>query len=322
MQDLQVIESTNSIVSISKEDQIKKLADSFLSGRAERTQLAYSQDLQDFATFLGTECLNNTCSFFIQQEHGTANSIALAYKAHLLERGLSPATINRRLSSLRSVVAFANTCGLVSWELNIKNERAEKYRDTSGISIPLFKKLIESVAKQRNQAKASRDLAILHLLYSLALRRNELRLLSYPQDIDLKNGHIFITGKGKREKQKLSLPLSAIQVLQEWIHIRGEWEGALFIQMSSAIKEPKRITNRGLTKLITSLGKKIGIDLSPHKIRHTAITQAVKTATANGIDLTEILQFSRHANVGTLMIYRDQDRDVQGTISNLVAESL
>jgi len=48
----------------------------------------------------------------------------------------------------------------------------------------------------------------------------------------------------------------------------------------------------------------------------------VARAQAAGIDLEEVCDFSRHASVATLMIYRDRERNVQGQVANLVASSL
>ena len=53
----------------------------------------------------------------------------------------------------------------------------------------------------------------------------------------------------------------------------------------------------------------------PHRIRHTAVTEAVKKAQAHGMGLEEVLSFSRHSNVTTLMVYCDRERDVQGQLA-------
>ena len=50
--------------------------------------------------------------------------------------------------------------------------------------------------------------------------------------------------------------------------------------------------------------------------------RAVKKAQRNGMDLEEVLDFSRHKDVRTLMIYRDRERNVQGKLSELVAETV
>ena len=59
-------------------------------------------------------------------------TLALGYKAHLTGRGSPPATIARRLASLRSVVKLARTLGRVTWTIDIASPKAEAYRDTRG----------------------------------------------------------------------------------------------------------------------------------------------------------------------------------------------
>ena len=54
-------------------------------------------------------------------------------------------------------------------------------------------------------------------------------------------------------------------------------------------------------------------------IRHTSVTDVVKTAQAHGTGLEEVLSLSRHSNVTTLMVYRDRERNVQGQLTGLVA---
>ena len=71
--------------------------------------------------------------------------------------------------------------------------------------------------------------------------------------------------------------------------------------------------------MVRILGKRVGVETRPHGIRHTAVTEAVKAATATGMGLEEVMDFSRHRNVHTLMIYRDRERNVQGKLAEMVA---
>ena len=57
----------------------------------------------------------------------------------------------------------------------------------------------------------------------------------------------------------------------------------------------------------------------PHGLRHLGITTAVKKAQKAGIGLEEVLDYSDHKDVGTLMIYRDRERNVQAQLASLVA---
>ncbi len=62
---------------------------------------------------------------------------------------------------------------------------------------------------------------------------------------------------------------------------------------------------------------KISKKLSPHRIRHSGITAALE---ATGGDVRKVQKLSRHANLNTLMIYDDNRQDVQGEISDLLAD--
>ncbi|QCG92362.1 hypothetical protein E6C72_31320 (plasmid) [Azospirillum sp. TSH100] len=108
----------------------ERLLDAFLAGRSPRTQAAYQRDVQDFAAFVGVADPEEAARRLIATAHGDANGLALAYRAHMVTRKLAPATINRRLSALRSLVQLANVLGLVGWQLDVDNVRAELYRDT------------------------------------------------------------------------------------------------------------------------------------------------------------------------------------------------
>jgi len=89
------------------------LVRAFLSGRNERTVKAYSQDLADFQPFMGASTVDEAAKVLLANGHGPANATALAYKAHLVERGLQSATVNRRWAALRSLVQLARIMGLV-----------------------------------------------------------------------------------------------------------------------------------------------------------------------------------------------------------------
>jgi integrase/recombinase XerC len=297
------------------------LVNSFLSGRNERTIQAYRQDLEDFRAFVGTENIDQAARTLLSGGHGDANSIALSYKSSVMARGLQAATINRRLAALRSLVKLARTLGMVPWSLEVENMKAEAYRDTRGPGQDGFISLLDEVGK-RNDGKAIRDRAILHLLHDLALRRGEVVSLDV-EDVDLQSGTVSILGKGRTQKELISIPEPTKAALVEWLNERGMEAGPLFVNYDRAGKGQGqgRLTGTGLYMVVRGLGEKTGRMVRPHGIRHTAITEACKAAQAHGMGLEEVMDFSRHKNVRTLMVYRDRDRNVQGRLAALVASA-
>ena len=117
----------------------------------------------------------------------------------------------------------------------------------------------------------------------------------------------------------MSLAEPTKEALQAWIEIRGSEPGPLFTSLDRARKGSGRLSSSGVYRLVRKLGAEVGVKTRPHGLRHTAVTEAVKAGQANGMDLTEVLDFSRHANVSTLQIYRDRETNRQGKLTKLVS---
>jgi integrase/recombinase XerC len=147
-----------------------RLLAAFLSGRKAETIKAYQADLEDFRAFVQTSTLDRAVSLLLARGLGQANALVLDYKARLLERQLTPSTINRRLASLRSLVKLARTLGLIPWKLEVEGVKSEGYKDTRGPARGGFQKML-GILDCRQDAKDIRDRAILRCLFDLGLRR-------------------------------------------------------------------------------------------------------------------------------------------------------
>lgn len=292
----------------------------FLSGRNERTLRAYRQDLEDFRLFTGAATSADAVHLLLDRGLGGANALALGYKNSLIERGLQAATINRRLAALRSLVKLARTLGIVSWPLEVSNVRAQAYRDTRGPDRDGVRLLLDA-AETARAPRGLRDRAALRLLYDLGLRRGEVVALNV-DDVDLTRGTVAVTSKGSTQKILLTLPAPTQAALAEWLAARapGGGDGPLFTNFDPLQKGEGRLTGHSLYRIVREMGEKVGVRVRPHGLRHAAITQACIVAQAEGIALEEILDFSRHKDVKTLMIYRDRERNVQGRLSSLIAD--
>jgi integrase/recombinase XerC len=293
-----------------------RLLAAWLDGRSERTRLAYSQDLEAFRVFIGAASMDAAAAHLLGRGHGAANELALAYRAHLKGRGLSANTINRHLASLRSLVGLARTLGMASWALEVSNLKAQSYRDTRGPGRGAFHTMVEALAG-RADPKAVRDLALLRLLYDLGLRRAEAVSVDL-EHLDLAGVRVSVLRKGKADRVWLTLPPRTLEAVKAWLALRGDAPGALFTGFRGG--KGKRLAGSGLYRTVRGLGRSVGVAVRPHGLRHTAISEAVKAAHANGMSLEEVLDFSGHADVRTLMIYRDRERNVQGKLAALVSE--
>jgi len=293
-----------------------RLVSTFLSGRSQRTIDAYQRDLEDFRQYLGAVSVDAAARLLLASAHGTANATALDYRTHLLNRGLQPSTINRRLAALRSLVKLANTIGLVSWSISIPGVKSEKYRDTRGPGVDGFAAILAAARRQKG-AKAIRDVAMLRLLHDIGLRRGELVALD-AADVELHECRVFVMGKGRNEKQALTLPEPTLAALREWLELRGGEPGPLFVNFDRARKGDGRLTGAAIYALVKRLGDITGHKTRPHGLRHLAITSALDAT--NG-DVRAVQRFSRHRDMRSLSFYDDNRQDLAGNVAGLVAAS-
>jgi integrase/recombinase XerC len=192
---------------------------------------------------------------------------------------LAPATVNRRLTAIRSLVKLGRTLGMVGWGLEVEGVRSEAYRDTKGPGRDGFGKLLARL-QGRTDPKALRDRAALRLLFDLTLRRGEVVRLDV-EDLDLQAGTVAVLGKGRREKATLTLPGPTREALRAWLAARGQAPGPLFPSLAPGRRG--RLTGSGLYRVIRGLGAGVGLRVRPHMLRHSAMPPwTPPTATSGG----------------------------------------
>lgn len=294
------------------------LVDAFLGRMAPNSRRAYDSDLRRFAEFLAEGELRRgrrrpavkparALDYLIQAGPGRANWLMLRYREHMIGQGLSPATRNRRISAIRSAMKLGRQLGLMTWTLEIPSEKAMPYRDTRGPGEPAYRAMVD--------AAAPRDRAILRLLHDLGLRRGEVVDLDL-EHLDFRHSRVSVRGKGREEREWLTLPFETLETLKHWLIMRGLVPGPLFTSQSRAYPG-RRLTGGGLWYIVAKCGKRAGLGrVRPHGLRHTAIS--------HGLDLTKgdvrrVQKFSRHRNVQTVLIYDDARRDDAGEIASMVA---
>jgi integrase/recombinase XerC len=293
----------------------KGVVASFLEGRNPKTLAAYRKDLSDFRAFLGLGSAEEAAAFLLSQEPGHAQALARSYRAHLVERKLSSATINRRLAALRSLFKLAQVVGLVSFPLVVEGVRDEPYRDTRGPGREGVKRLLLAL-KGRQDTKAVRDRALLRLLYDLALRRGEVLGLRV-EHLDLAQKTVSVLGKGCHGRQLLTLPSPTRDALRAWLKVRGSEPGPLFLRVEKNGGLREGLSETGLYFIIHDLGKQVGLSLRPHGLRHAAITDALD---ATGGNVRAVQRFSRHKDLRVLVVYDDARQDLAGEVAGLVAK--
>ena len=301
---------------------VERLIESFFAGMNPNTRRAYARSLEDFRQFAGAPDMPSAAALLLGHGHGHANALGLDYRANLVARDLAANTVNARLAALRSLVALARTLGLVSWELEVKSVRTRPYRDTSGPGTDWFRRAVKTLS-ERQTPKAARDLAILRLMYDLALRRSSV-VGTDLSDLDLDAGTLTVRTKGETDPTTRTLPRPTVEALRRWLVHRGNEPGPLFCALDRARARRgnamERLSGTSVYRLVRRLGGQLGKPSArPHGLRHAAITAAAKLT---GGDIPRIMAFSGHKRPQTVMAYLDNLNDSAGEVSGLVADEI
>jgi integrase/recombinase XerC len=298
--------------------------------RSPGTRRAYAADLGDFFRHAYTvaEPTPDVVAAFLGLP---APQIALhlaGYKAHLLGRRLSEATINRRLAAVRSLLAFCYRLGLAATDGRglVRGEKHRAYRDTRGIDEPTLRRLV--ALPGTDTLRGLRDTALLRLLGENALRRAEVCSCTV-SSFSAADCRLLILGKGRgTQREPVTLSPRCAAAIAAYLEAAGHGadpDGALFRNVDPRPDVRGRgLTVDGLYDIVRGYGRRLDLNLSCHKLRHTGITLALEAT--NG-DLRACQQFSRHADPRILIRYDDirnddRRRDRAGEITRAISDRL
>jgi integrase/recombinase XerC len=279
--------------------------------RSENTRRAYRREIEAFAAFSKHDDVAEAVAAFLALDDGPAHAIADAWRTVKLAKGLSPAAINRSMAALNSLVASARRHGFTTLRLEAKGERSQSYRDTKGPGLEGIQQML-AVARKQDRRKAARDEAIIRLAFGLGLRRGEIAELNIDH-ADLDGERLSIMGKGRAERELLTLPAEARKALERWLSFRKSTDPdePLFVSLSSGMQEG-RISGSGVYHLIATLGERAGVKARPHGLRHTAVTEALDVFSG---DYRKARAFSRHSSLDIVRRYDDNRADHGGRVA-------
>lgn len=271
------------------------------------TQKAYFFDIVEFITQTwGDEAIEAQSLAWNQIDKNAAKG----YIFSLQESQISKNTLLRKCSSLRSLYNFFQKEELQSTNpfQDIKAAKKDK-------SLPLIlsrediSTLLSSPAPYWAQKKgknkdfmASRDAAILEIIYSGGLRIQEALDINFDQ-INLEESTLKIFGKGKKQRTAY-LGNPAKQTLEQYFACRKNaelnWTSAkdpVFINL----KDLKRLSARSIQRNLKAYLQfcQLPPDITPHKLRHSFATHLLDA----GADLRSVQELLGHENLSTTQIY-------------------
>jgi integrase/recombinase XerC len=315
--------------------QARDIWSDFLSLKiSANTQRAYAKAIADFYQRVYDEQVSpESIANFLTLPSSEALFQVLNYRRMLIEAKLAPSTINVRLSALKSLVDYARKMSECAFSLNdVPGLKSENYRNTTGIDAEAFK----GVIKQANvdTVGGARDYAILRLLWDNALRRGEVCALDVG-DFSPSERKLMILGKGKIAKIPIDLSSGATAAISHWLELRRandlvvsslkdlsgySSDEPMFISLSR--NQPgHRLGGSAIYAIVRQYCQEQEIEkmMSPHRIRHSAITAHLNTSEGN---IRQAQALSRHADLKTLTLYDDNRHQHQKGATELLGSLL
>lgn len=255
------------------------------------TEISYSKDLHQFSEFL-------LLHFPDVDIKSVDNDLIRMWIVSLMEGKMSPRSVNRKLSALKSFYKYLLRIGEMS-----TNPMKKIIGPKASKPIPAFvnnsdmEKILDETHGM-NDFESFRDHIMIELFYVTGIRRAELLGLK-DVDIDFSSKTIQVTGK--RNKQRL-VPISddVLLLIGQYMNIRNEeienQSGYFFVKKDGEKLYPMmihRIVTENL-KQISTLSK-----TSPHVLRHSFATGMLN----NGADINAVKELLGHSSLAATEVY-------------------
>lgn len=266
-------------------------------GLSRLTQNAYEKDLTRFAEYADTK--GHAAPLDV-----TARMLR-EYVYHLKDLGLSPASIRRNVSAIRTYFRFLIGDGIVVRDPSERLETPKRWRELPDVlSVDEIKRLIAAPTLDDNMV--FRDRALLELAYGAGLRVSEWISLTV-RDLLFEEGLVRVFGKGSKERL---VPIGRSAIGAAAIYLRelrpklekGEGKGILFLNARG-----RPLTRMGAWKILRGYVERAEITkhVTPHTLRHSFATHLLE----GGADLRAVQEMLGHVDISTTQIYTHVDRE-------------
>ena len=253
------------------------------------TVAAYRRDLAKLLRFMQQQQL---ATFDALDAHRMRAFVAAEHRA-----GLAPKSLQRLLSSCRSLFRQLNRAGLLAHDplLGVRGPKVRR-------KLPQVLDVDEATALVETDSGgklAVRDRAMLELFYSSGLRLSELVSLRW-LDLDLDGGEVRVLGKGGKTRI-VPVGRHAVGALRALGAEQGmQADGPVFRGRAGAPINPRTIQ---LRMKALALQQGIPKHIHPHLLRHTFASHMLESSG----DLRAVQELLGHADIATTQIYTHLD---------------
>jgi integrase/recombinase XerD len=280
-------------------------------GLARLSIAAYTTDINQFAEFLSRQkrtlltARRSDVREFLQQ---------------LFSYQVDGRSVGRKLSALRHLYRYLLLDKRIEHDptLNIESPRQWKVLPKSLAQDEVRATLAAPDALQAQRpgrdgsAIASRDRAMLELLYAGALRVTEL-VNAKLADLKLESGYMLVRGKGDKERI-VPLGRPAQDALSQYLSTgrpalaqakasRSAGNTNTAASGNSALlfiaRGGRKLTRQRVWQMVGTASAASGRHASPHMLRHSCATHMVE----NGADLRTVQTILGHADISTTQVY-------------------
>ena len=228
----------------------------------------------------------------------------LSFIDHLLSRRLQPKTINGYLDGVRSFYDY-----LIKEE-QVRMPNPVKRGYTLRLSRPLPRHLRdEEVPRLFEFITSPRDRAMFMVMLRCGLRVEEVARLTMGA-LDLPRSQLFVyEGKGLKDRV-VYLSHDAYHALSQYLRVRPPSRAKRVFLVEKGRYRGKPISVRGIQKRMEHYGRKAGLKVCCHQLRHTMATQLLN-ADADLVTVQDLLGHTRikttqrYCRVSNLKVQRD-----------------
>ncbi len=233
----------------------------------------------------------------IQRQH------ILAYIDQRLAAGRATPTINQELRAFRALLhylqeqEFQPPVPPALLRVRDLHEPARLPRALTEAQVSAVRADLEQRVQQARtptqQRNARLDCAAFYLLWHGGLRRGEAERLLLA-DLDLPGARLTVRqGKGRLDRTVYLTPVT-VQALQAYLAVRGPGASTHVL-----LYHHQPVTRDLLLARIKAAGQRVGVQVTPHQLRHTYATQLLNA----GCQVTTIQQLLGHRRLNSTLLY-------------------
>ena len=260
---------------------------------ATNTLISYENDLRQFIVFMVAQHPTVTDLSQILHTH-----IRL-WVVHLVQHGIAPSSVNRKISSLKAWFKFLHRKNIVT---NVAVQKVSSLRKPKKLPAVLTQTMMEILTKNNEDDKdytVCRNRLIIILFYGTGIRRSELMNLKLG-DLNRQQQFIKVVGKGNKERI-VPFGKKLLTEIERFLAARNEKFGENLQSHIFLTEKGKPIYEKLIYNLVTEqIGNVTTIaKRSPHVLRHTCATHLLD----NGADLNAVKDLLGHSSLAATQIY-------------------